>query len=123
MGIRVQTQRGMRVLGHMVQRSHQIPQEVIGLALGICMLTIVKGAFFIGASVGRGVLIKRLSRHRWGAPSSYVWIRESCGQGRGGSELQGGCSRKGRDTYNLMAELARSQGRHGWRRRGVSGRG
>jgi lipid-binding SYLF domain-containing protein len=73
---------------HVLSRSRAlVPGEVLASARGICVLTELKGALMVSAQVGRGVLLKRLSRHRFGYPSSVVCFGLGWGAQAGGERV------------------------------------
>ena len=84
MGLASQCERVQQVLS----RSRAlVPGEVLAGARGICVLTELKGALVVSAQVGRGVLLKRLSRHRFGYPSSVVCFGLGWGVQAGGERV------------------------------------
>jgi lipid-binding SYLF domain-containing protein len=84
MGLASQCERVQRVLS----RSRAlVPGEVLAGARGICVLTELKGALVVSAQVGRGVLLKRLSRHRFGYPSSVICFGLGWGAQAGGERV------------------------------------
>lgn len=55
---------------HLKAQSKEISREILALAAGIVFLTLVKGAFIWSASLATGIVVKRLSRTKWGFPVS-----------------------------------------------------
>jgi len=76
MGLKAQIPRAITVL----QRAQELlSPRLLEQAVGLCVLSTLRGAFIFSASLGRGLVVKRLSKYRWGFPSAVL----ACGMGFG----------------------------------------
>lgn len=84
MGLDSQTSRCIKVLSRCPTI---VPPDVLERAVGLCVITEVKGAALFSAMVGRGLLVKRLSKYKWGFPSSVMTFGIGWGLQIGGEKV------------------------------------
>jgi len=84
MGLDNDSHRAMKLLGRC---GRLVPPEVLKNAIGICVVSEVKAGMVVSANVGKGLVIKRLGRNRWGFPSSVMCFGMGIGGQIGGEKI------------------------------------